>query len=132
MELQKGASLDDIRKKITKGEIQTTVAKQLQSKKYFRTERIQRKKWDLMQIINKYEAQSVYAEQPITPKALTAVELFAKAKEEQDGSPVLNRSIYKINDKELLVRNYMLILLSAERFPCGDYSKILKHISRYM
>ncbi|KAH7515688.1 hypothetical protein FEM48_Zijuj10G0053100 [Ziziphus jujuba var. spinosa] len=103
MELQKGASLDDIRKKITKGEIQTTVAKQLQSKKYFRTERIQRKKWDLMQIINKYEAKSVYAEQPITPKALTAVELFAKAKEEQDGSPVLNRSIYKINDKELLV-----------------------------
>lgn len=107
MEIQKGASLDDIQKKITKGKIQTGVAKQLKSKKHFGTEKIQRKKWDLMQILNKYEAKPVHAEQPITPKALTAVELFAKEKEEQDSSPVLNRSIYKINDKELLVRNYM-------------------------
>ncbi|KAF3431222.1 hypothetical protein FNV43_RR25952 [Rhamnella rubrinervis] len=105
MELQKGTSLDDIRKKITKGEIQAKVAKQLRSKKY-RTERIQRKKWDVMRILNKYAAKPVDAvdEQHLTTrKAMTPVEVFAKAKEEQDGSPVLNRSIFKLNDKELLV-----------------------------
>ncbi|PON44874.1 Pyruvate, phosphate dikinase [Parasponia andersonii] len=102
-ELEKGTSLEEIRKKITKGEIQIKVAKQLKSKKYFRSEQIQRKKRDLTHILNKYVAKPVDENVSIKPKALTAVELFAKAMEEQEGGPVLNRSIFKFQDKELLV-----------------------------
>lgn len=104
MELEKGVSLDEIRKKIIKGEIKTKVAKQLKDKKYFRVERIQRKTRDLMHILNKYTAKPVDEKISVKPKALTAVELFAKAKEEKDGGPVLNSSIFKIDNKELLVR----------------------------
>ncbi|RVW43449.1 Alpha-glucan water dikinase, chloroplastic [Vitis vinifera] len=64
-ELEKGLSLDEIQKKMIKGEIQVKVSKQ--------------------------------------QKKLTAVEQFAKLKEEQDSGSVLNKKIYKISDKELLV-----------------------------
>ncbi|PPD97839.1 hypothetical protein GOBAR_DD05147 [Gossypium barbadense] len=103
-ELEKGASLDEIRKKITKGEIKTKVAKQLQNKKYFSPERIQRKQRDLMQLLNKHAVkvveESISVE--VEPKPLTAVEPFAKEKE-LDGSPVMNKKIYKLGEKELLV-----------------------------
>ena len=72
-------------------------------KKYFRVERIQRKNRDLMHILNKYSAKPVVENISVEPKALTAIELFAKAKEEQDGGSVLNRSIFKIENKELMV-----------------------------
>lgn len=104
-ELDKGVSLDEIKKKITKGEIQTKVSKQLKTKKYFRVERIQRKKRDLMQLLNKYPVKSEEKIKiPAEPKALTTIELFANAVEEQDGSSVLNKKIYKLAGKELLVR----------------------------
>ncbi|XP_024023864.1 alpha-glucan water dikinase, chloroplastic isoform X2 [Morus notabilis] len=103
MELEKGLSLDELRKKINQGEIQTTVAKQLQDKKYFRVERIQRKKRDLTHLLNKYAAKSVDENVSVKPKALTTVELFAKAKEEHAGETVLNRNIFKIENQELLV-----------------------------
>ncbi|KAG4215149.1 hypothetical protein ERO13_A01G159950v2 [Gossypium hirsutum] len=103
-ELEKGASLDEIRKKITKGEIKTKVAKQLQNKKYFSPERIQRKQRDLMQLLNKHAVKAV--EESISvevePKPLTAVEPFAKEKE-LDGNPVMSKKIYKVGEKELLV-----------------------------
>ncbi|XP_012467413.1 alpha-glucan water dikinase, chloroplastic [Gossypium raimondii] len=103
-ELEKGASLDEIRKKITKGEIKTKVAKQLQNKKYFSPERIQRKQRDLMQLLNKHAVkvveESISVE--VEPKPSTAVEPFAKEKE-LDGSPVMNKKIYKLGEKELLV-----------------------------
>lgn len=103
MELEKGLSLDELRKKINQGQIQTTVAKQLQDKKYFRVGRIQRKKRDLTHLLNKYAAKSVDENVSIKPKALTTVELFAKAKEEHAGETVLNRNIFKIENQELLV-----------------------------
>ena len=103
-ELEKGASLDEIRKKIAKGEIKTKVAKQLHHKKYFTPGKIQRKKRDFMQLITKYVAESVKEPDSNQPKALTVVENFAKTKEEQDGGRVLNKKIYKLADKELLVR----------------------------
>ncbi|XP_065623943.1 alpha-glucan water dikinase, chloroplastic [Quercus suber] len=102
-ELEKGASLDEIRKKIAKGEIQTKVAKQLHHKKYFTPEKIQRKKRDFTQLITKYVAESVEEPDSDQPKALTVVENFVKTKEEQDGGRVLNKKIYKLADKELLV-----------------------------
>ncbi|XP_022151917.1 alpha-glucan water dikinase, chloroplastic [Momordica charantia] len=102
-ELKKGATIDEIRKKITKGEIKSRVAKQLQEKKYFRVEKIQRKKRDLMQLVNKYASQPIEETFSAKPKALTEVEQFAKLKEEQDGGVVVNKIIYKLGDKDLLV-----------------------------
>lgn len=104
-ELEKGISLDEIRKKITKGEIQTKVSDQLKTKKYFRTEKIQRKQRDFMQILNKHVAEPTEKKNiSVEPKALTPVELFVKATEEQEGDSILNKKIYKLADKELLVR----------------------------
>ncbi|KAG6654998.1 alpha-glucan water dikinase, chloroplastic isoform X2 [Carya illinoinensis] len=102
-ELEKGTSLDEIRKKITKGEIQTKVAKQQHHKKSFSAGRIQRKKRDLMQLITKYAAETIEEQDLFKPKGLTGVEIFAKTKEEQDRGQVLNKKIYKLADKELLV-----------------------------
>uniref|UniRef100_A0A6M2F697 alpha-glucan, water dikinase n=1 Tax=Populus davidiana TaxID=266767 RepID=A0A6M2F697_9ROSI len=110
-ELGKGVSVDEIRKKISKGEIKTNVSKQLQNKRYFSTERIQRKGRDLAQLVNRHSAisvedrasKSVEEKASIEPKVLKAVELFAKEKEEHDGGAVLNKKIYKLADKELLV-----------------------------
>ncbi|XWS34753.1 hypothetical protein CRYUN_Cryun21dG0064500 [Craigia yunnanensis] len=101
-ELEKGVSLDEIRKKITKGEIETKVSKQPQSKRYFIVKRIQRKERDLMQILNKHSVKSVEECISVEPKLLTAVERFAKEKE-LDGTPVMNKKIYKLGDRELLV-----------------------------
>ncbi|KAH9708758.1 alpha-glucan water dikinase 1 [Citrus sinensis] len=103
-ELEKGISLDEIWKKITKGEIQTKVSDQLKTKKYFRTERIQRKQRDFMQILNKHVAEPTEKKNiSVEPKALTPVELFVGATEEQEGDSILNKKIYKLADKELLV-----------------------------
>ncbi|XP_061355011.1 alpha-glucan water dikinase, chloroplastic [Gastrolobium bilobum] len=102
-ELEKGVSLDEIRRKITKGEIQTKVAKQLKTKKYFRVERIQRKKRDLTQLINRNVAENIVEQFIDSPKALTVIEQYAKAREEQDQGLVLNKAIYKLADNDLLV-----------------------------
>lgn len=115
-ELEKGASLDEIRKKITKGEIQTKVTKKFESKRVFRTDRIQRKKRDFMQIINKHAAKIVDKEHSVKPKPLTAVELFAKAKEEQDGGSVLRKYNFRLNDKDLLVRQLCALILGSSCF----------------
>ncbi|XP_022735440.1 alpha-glucan water dikinase, chloroplastic-like isoform X2 [Durio zibethinus] len=101
-ELEKGVSLDEIRKKITKGEIETKVSKQLQNKRYFSIERIQRKERDLMQLVNKHAVKPVEGSISVEPKPLTAIGRLAKEKE-MDGSPVMNKKIYKIGDWELLV-----------------------------
>uniref|UniRef100_A0A7C8Z612 Uncharacterized protein n=1 Tax=Opuntia streptacantha TaxID=393608 RepID=A0A7C8Z612_OPUST len=106
MELDKGTSVDEIRKKIAKGEIQTKVKKQLEKRSYFTVERVQRKKRDLTQIINKcpkYSAAEPGEEVSMKPKSLSAVELFAEVKGAQDGSVVVNKKIYKLADAQLLV-----------------------------
>ncbi|KAF8016389.1 hypothetical protein BT93_H1790 [Corymbia citriodora subsp. variegata] len=104
-ELEKGCTVEDIRKKICKGEIESKVSKQLQKKKYFHVEKIQRKRRDVMQLINKSRAKSEEGNIPVEyePKTLTTVELFAKALEERDLGRPLTKRFYKIGDKELLV-----------------------------
>lgn len=109
-ELDKGTSLDEIRKKIVKGEIKTKVAKQLEKKRYFTVERIQRKNRDLTQIITKYACQpeeKVSIEQvekvSMKQKVLSPVELFAEAKEAQDGALVVKKKLFELADKQLLV-----------------------------
>lgn len=106
-ELEKGMSLDDIRKKITKGAIQTKASKQQGKKSHFTIERIQRKNRDPVQLLNKYAKVPAKATEKTsaTPKALSTIELFARAKEEQSDGPIINRKIYKLGDKELLVRS---------------------------
>ena len=105
-ELEKGASLDEIRKKIVKGEVQTKVAKQLKTNKKFTFERIQRKKRDWMQLINRNDAENVVEPFVDAPMALTAIERYAKEKEEYDTGLVLNRTIYKLAGSDLLVSQF--------------------------
>ncbi|XP_027348742.1 alpha-glucan water dikinase, chloroplastic [Abrus precatorius] len=102
-ELEKGATLDEIQKKIDKGEIQTKVAKQLKTKKYFRVERIQRKKRDLMQLINRNVAQNIAKQFIEAPKTLTIIERYAKEREEYERGLVLDKTIHKLADNDLLV-----------------------------
>ncbi|CAJ1940177.1 unnamed protein product [Sphenostylis stenocarpa] len=103
VELEKGASLDEIRKKIIKGEIQTKVAKQLKTKKYFRAERVQRKKRDLRQIINRIVDENIVEQFIDAPKALSVIEHYANAREEYESGIVLNKTIYKLGNNDLLV-----------------------------
>ncbi|XP_059633696.1 alpha-glucan water dikinase, chloroplastic isoform X2 [Cornus florida] len=104
IELEKGTSLDEIRKKITKGEVQSKFPKQIQKK--ISEERIQRKKRDLMELLNKYPSGSMeqkISTTPSTPQALSSIELFAESKKEQEGGSILNKKIYRIGAGELLV-----------------------------
>ncbi|KAK9675652.1 hypothetical protein RND81_11G021500 [Saponaria officinalis] len=105
-ELEKGTSLDEIRKKIVKGEIKTKVAKQLEKNKYFKVERIQRKKRDLVKLINKYVAETgtkKASSMEVVPKALSEVEHFAEAKLAQDDSIVVKKKMFSFAEKKILV-----------------------------
>ncbi|KAE9449924.1 hypothetical protein C3L33_18166, partial [Rhododendron williamsianum] len=105
IELDNGTSIDGIRKKIIKGEIQTKVTKQ-REKKYFTVERIQRKKRDLMELLNKHSSGLVEEKiSPVSvkPKVLSTIERFAQEKQEQGGGPITNKKIFRLADKELLV-----------------------------
>lgn len=105
-ELDKGLSVDAIRKKITKGEIQTNISNKVVKKISFRVERIQRKKRDLMQLVNKYAPAPAPVKDAVStkPQNLTIMNLFAKAKEELSGGSI-RKNIFKLADKELLVRS---------------------------
>ena len=105
-ELEKGISIEAIRKKITKGEIKTNVSKIPDTKRYNAVGRIQRKKRDLMQLLNKYTPGTIKETIPAKPPTLSSMDLFAKAKEEQSGGPALRKNVYKLANKELLVRYY--------------------------
>ncbi|KAK1425887.1 hypothetical protein QVD17_21249 [Tagetes erecta] len=102
-EVEKGNSLDDIRKKIAKGEIKTKVQKQLGKKTYFTPERINRKKRDIMELLKKPTPLSVKEKTSIRPKDLSALEIFSKAIGEQSDTNILNKKMYKLADKNLLV-----------------------------
>lgn len=108
VELQKGASVDEIRKKITKGEIQTKVAKQFKENRTSKEGRIQRKKRDLMQFLTKFSSRPIQENIPSEPRKLSALQQFVMSKEENIDGAVLNKKIYKIGDKELLVSTWHL------------------------
>lgn len=116
-EIAKGASVGDLRARLNKksdgqeikGEPAKKASKQVQEKQNYRVDRIQRKKRDFMQLLNKHGTKSTETikstEETISaePRALSAIELFAKAKEEEDLSPVINKKIFKVADKDVLV-----------------------------
>ncbi|KAM7269112.1 hypothetical protein ACFE04_024609 [Oxalis oulophora] len=83
-------------------EVKSNVAKQMENKSYVIGRTIQRMNRDLMQILNKHTLNHVEDGTPKDPKAPTAVELYAKSKEEL-GCHVLIKKVYKLADKELLV-----------------------------
>lgn len=101
--MDNGSSLEDIRKKIVKGEIKTQVARQLAKKKFFMAERIQRKKRDVMQLLTKFSSEPKVQEASSEPQMLSAVQQFAREKENHIADPVLSKTIYKLADKELVV-----------------------------
>ncbi|KAL8157061.1 alpha-glucan water dikinase, chloroplastic isoform X2 [Apium graveolens] len=103
VELEKGKSVEAIRNKITKGDKKASVSKNPETKKFSTIERIQLKKRDLMQLLNKYTPGPVKETVSAKPPTLSAVDLFCKAKEEQSGSPALRKNVYKLADKELSV-----------------------------
>ncbi|KAK1269948.1 hypothetical protein QJS04_geneDACA005079 [Acorus gramineus] len=106
LELDKGTSLDEIRKKIIKGDVHTKVSRQLKAKRYFTPDRIQRKKRDITQFLNKFpspmleKSENKVADTLETPSGL---ELCSKAREEQDDGCILNKKLFRIDDKEILV-----------------------------
>ncbi|XP_040380962.1 alpha-glucan water dikinase, chloroplastic [Oryza brachyantha] len=100
-ELDKGTSIEQLRKKILKGNIETKVSKQLKNKKYFSVERIQRKQRDVMQLLNKHKP-TIMEVQVEAPKQPTVLDLFTKSLQEQDSCEVLNRKLFKFGDKEIL------------------------------
>ncbi|XP_076945424.1 alpha-glucan water dikinase, chloroplastic-like [Bidens hawaiensis] len=101
-ELEKGNSLDGIRKKITKGEIKTKVLNKFVKKK-LTPERINRKKRDVMQLLKKPTPVSAKDKISIKQKDLSALQIFSKAIEEQSDTNILNKKTYRLGDKQLLV-----------------------------
>ena len=103
-ELDKGTSVDQLRKKILKGNIEKKVSKQLQNKKYFTAERIQRRNRDITELLNKHKPIVTEEQVKATPKQPTVLDLFTKSLQEGDDRDVLSRKLFKIGDKEILVR----------------------------
>ncbi|KAL6547367.1 hypothetical protein OROMI_023088 [Orobanche minor] len=103
VELENGASLEEIRKKLTKGEIQTKVSKQFENKRYFNVERIQRKKRDLMLLLTKFGCTPVEENISSLPEVLSTVEQFSRAIEDRISGSIMNKKIHKHADKELLI-----------------------------
>nr|TKW21402.1 hypothetical protein SEVIR_4G161000v2 [Setaria viridis]TKW21403.1 hypothetical protein SEVIR_4G161000v2 [Setaria viridis] len=101
-EVDKGISIDQLRKKILKGNIESKVSKQLKNKKYFSVERIQRKKRDIMQILSKYKHTVIEEQAEVAPKQPTVLDLFTKSLQENGGCEVLSRKLFKFSGKEIL------------------------------
>ncbi|CAI0405203.1 unnamed protein product, partial [Linum tenue] len=102
-ELNRGVSVDEMRKKITKGDARKKVTEQPNKKKHFGPGRIQRRERDLTQIVTKYTVDCTEQAIPVERQSAKPVELYAKAVEERDGDTIINKKIYKLGDKEILV-----------------------------
>lgn len=119
----RGASVEDLRAKLLKKdnntsestkskgtssseqESQKKVSKQPKQKQYFSTEKIQRKGRDLNKLICKHVADFVDPKSisPTEPRALTTLELYARAKEEQETTPIVSKKIFKLEGSTILV-----------------------------
>uniref|UniRef100_A0ACD6AE84 Uncharacterized protein n=1 Tax=Avena sativa TaxID=4498 RepID=A0ACD6AE84_AVESA len=101
-ELDKGTSIDQLRKKILKGNVEKKVSKQLENKKYFSVERIQRRNRDITQLLNKHKPVATEQQVKAAPKQQTVLDLFTKSLQEGNDCDVLSRKLFKIGDKEIL------------------------------
>ncbi|KAK3129179.1 hypothetical protein QOZ80_6BG0473150 [Eleusine coracana subsp. coracana] len=101
-ELDKGISVDQLKKKILKGNIESKVSKQLKNKKYFSVERIQRKKRDIMQLLNKHKHDVIEEKVETAPMQPTVLDLFTQSLQDKVGCEILSRKLFKFGDKEIL------------------------------
>lgn len=101
--MDNGASVDQLRKKILKGNLEKKVSKQLEKKKYFSVERIQRRNRDITQLLNKHKPVVTEEQVKAAPKQPTVLDLFTKSLQEGDNCDVLSRKLFKIGDEEILV-----------------------------
>ncbi|VAI85785.1 unnamed protein product [Triticum turgidum subsp. durum] len=101
-ELDNGASVDQLRKKIVKGNLEKKVSKQLEKKKYFSVERIQRRNRDITQLLNKHKPVVTEQQVKAAPKQPTVFDLFTKSLQEGNNCDVLSRKLFKIGDEEIL------------------------------
>ncbi|CAF2108195.1 alpha-glucan water dikinase 1, chloroplastic [Brassica napus] len=121
-EMMRGASAEDLRRKLLKKDdtsdspesketssseqkSEKKVSKQPKQKKHFSTEKIQRKGRDLNKLICKHAADSVESKSKSSsePRALTTLEMYAKAKEEQESTPVFSKKSFKLEGSMILV-----------------------------
>jgi len=117
--VDKGTSIDQLRKKILKGNIESKVSKQLKNKNYFYVERIQRKKRDIMQILSKHKHTVIEEQAEVAPKQLTVLDLLTNSLQKKDGCEVLSKKLFKFGDKQILVRILKIFFVSPDLFlPC--------------
>lgn len=63
-----------------------------------------------MSFLSKFASKSIKEEENISPvpEVLSAVRQFSRAKEDHIDGPICSKKIYKLADKELLVRVQLL------------------------
>jgi alpha-glucan,water dikinase len=120
-ELNRGVPLEKLRARLTKTpesserdapasnatatkEHEKKVSKQEKKKKKYSVERIQRKNRDITQLLNKHKPGVTKEQVQAAPKQPTVLDLFTKSLQEGDDCDVLSRKLFKIGDKEILVR----------------------------
>jgi len=123
--VDKGISIDQLTKKILKGNIGSKVSKQLKNKKYFSVERIQRKKRDIMQILSKHKHTVIEEQAEVAPKQLTVLDLLTNSLQKKDGCEVLSKKLFKFGDKQILVRIIMIFFI----FPDLSSTMLIKLLS---
>ena len=123
--MDKGTSIDQLRKKILKGNIESKVSKQLKNKNYFYVERIQRKKRDIMQILSKHKHTVIEEQAEVAPKQLTVLDLLTNSLQKKDGCEVLSKKLFKFGDKQILVRIIMIFFI----FPDLSSTMLIKLLS---
>lgn len=109
LELDKGVTIDEIRKKVTEGDVQAKVVI-----KPFVPDRIQRKERDVTQLLNKYVTEpgvrSILVEQE-TP-TLTALEKWSREEEGKAGVSIINKQLFKAGDRRVLVRSIRILIVT--------------------
>jgi alpha-glucan, water dikinase len=110
-ELNKGITIEELKKKIMKGDIKTKVSRQLENKNYFSVERVQRKKRDIAQYLTKYPFDNVEEKPPASPERATSVlNFFSEAIEAKHNSAILNKKTFKLGNEEIMVGNEKMML----------------------
>ncbi|XP_042064044.1 alpha-glucan water dikinase, chloroplastic-like isoform X2 [Salvia splendens] len=130
-EVARGASVQDLREKLTsknaaseskeqfvsesknnipdkekdnnRKNIQSKVPKKQAQKTNFSNEKVQRKKRDIMSLLTKFTPESIKENISPSPEVLSPIKQFSMDKEVHIDGPIMNKKIYKLGDKELLV-----------------------------
>eukprot|EP01018_Ginkgo_biloba_P037278 Gb_00439 [translate_table: standard] len=100
-ELSKGVSLADLRMKLQSGSTQRKVdPRQVIVNSKTPLPHVQHKRRDLSQLLNKFPTET---KAPVIPKKSSILDLGAHIMDGLDGGAVVQKNIFKVGDKELLV-----------------------------